>query len=221
MGIYFGQNNKMVFDCRDGSKVINSNCFTYYGLFNFDGNANILVRPVSTSDVSGNRAIKWKMWLDQESGYTACKVFCFWPSGTYSETCNIGLNNNEIIIQTKYLSTSLKYSLSGLSNNILNCEVKKSGETIDYFKVNDISLSSTGSGSFLGGNGDAWYISFAGLYLATIWDIRVIDSDTQILKDGFLGYPNGNTSNAWLNTVEGSSGETALTNPNGAGVRNL
>jgi uncharacterized protein (TIGR02145 family) len=26
MGIYFDQNNKMVFDCRDGAKVINSNC---------------------------------------------------------------------------------------------------------------------------------------------------------------------------------------------------
>jgi uncharacterized protein (TIGR02145 family) len=36
MGIYFDQNNKMVFDCRNGSKVMNNNCS--FALTDIDGN---------------------------------------------------------------------------------------------------------------------------------------------------------------------------------------
>jgi hypothetical protein len=201
MAIYFDQNNKMVFDCRDSSKVINNNCPTIPGLNNFDGNAYVLLRPGSTSNSSGNKTFKWDMWLDMESGYTSnTSVFCFWPASGY-QLFGVHLDNNHIFIDTNWSPmVSQGYPLSGFSSTILHCEVKKAGSSITYFKINSNSQISSGNGNF-GGSSNAWYIGYSApaLYNTTVWNISVINDDTSTETDKFIGYPAGNTAAAWVN----------------------
>lgn len=196
--------------------------YGYPGVFDFDGDAYILVRPGSTQDIMGNRRIRWNMWLDQSSGYTSyTKLFCFWPSSG-NDVFSVHLDDNQIVVATYYSSSCLKYPLSGYSGSILHCEVKKTGTSIIYFKINEVTQTSSGSGSF-GGNTNAWYIGFSDptLYNASVWNVQVINDDTLTMTNEFVGYPEGNTVDAWQNTKTGHPPNPSITNPNNTGTRNV
>ena len=209
---------------------LNSNT-TYNGLLDFDGND--VVRPGGGSptspyvpDVTGNRTIEFKMWLDT----SIWKNHSSFGSGIVNWTQQ---NASDYFVASFYDSTMRVYtneSGSGsasinldesLMNRILQFEIVKSrdailGGKVDSIKINGITQSLTSiTGIIMGIHASEIGEFSTNLYDAALWDIK-INSDSELMHY-WKGYPAGDQNSAWLDlagdpcTLNGTVGGTPTT----------
>lgn len=179
---------------------------TTLDVLQFDSSVVIVMQPAQTDviDVSLNKTIKWKMWLDTDTFPSIRNVvFNFWNSNNSLDSFIVSLRLSIIEIATFGSGDSFSYDISGLDNEILNFEVNKIEENIDTVKLNGQTLTSAGDVSLtlsqidsIGGYGG---ISIATARNLSIWDLEIYDGET--LLNNIKGYPNPDTSIAWKDLI--------------------
>jgi len=185
-----------------GKLKINPNV-TISGLLDFQGDD--YVQFSEDSSVTGNRTIKFNIWLDQDSGYSA-------GSGIIS----LGdISNDHIVASLEgsnmyfYTSTSgggtrNRYcSITGFDNQVLLVEITKSEESIDSVTFNGASQSLTNNilSKNTGGNDYVGRDVAGYLSNATVWNVEVVG------EFKVLGYPGGNLDSAWEDQIGTSDGD--------------
>jgi hypothetical protein len=154
MGIYFDQNNKMVFDCRNGSKVMNSNCPSTHNdwylpsLLELIG-MNTELYNHSVGNFSTN--VYWSSSEDPLSGATMAQIVNIILGTNASNTKNTNYGVRAI---RSFLDTNGKYALrdtgpaggfiyhiSGTSTNQLYFEAAPSDQSSSYIWSNITNLS--------------------------------------------------------------------------------
>lgn len=185
-----------------GKLKINPNV-TISGLLDFQGDD--YVQFSEDASVTGNRTIKFNIWLDQDSGYSA-------GSGIIS----LGdIRNDHIVASLEgsnmyfYTSTSgggtrNRYcSITGFDNQVLLVEITKSEESIDSVTFNGASQSLTNNilSKNTGGNDYVGRDVAGYLSNATVWNVEVVG------EFKVLGYPGGNLDSAWEDQIGTSDGD--------------
>jgi len=191
------------------------------GVMNWDGyDDNILLGqnvypqlPWMVPDMSGNKTIKFSMWLDT-SIYTEHSSFgagiVDWAVEDSSDYFAATLYNSQMRFYCGVPGNTYIDINNSHINKILNIEVGKSTNvadgSINYVKINGVEqsfnyLSGLGRG---GTQSDIGRFSSAVLYSAAVWDIKISDTDTEALEHYWKGYPNGNTNTAWEDLVDAS-----------------
>lgn len=196
------------------------------GVINFDGSDDYV--QISGLTVPSDCKIKFKLWLDKVTGFTDdMGIFDLGTAsgdGSHFITCNV--KNNLLGFYARIASgvyTPVQYSMSGLSNQILECVITKTGAAgITSFTINGVAQTQVASNPYGGINSNS-YIgqNGSGVFLKdiTIWDVRMTDlSDT--IQSQWNGQPNGNTNAAWADQV-GSTTAVVNGNPSTRSVGNI
>lgn len=187
---------------------------TINGLLNFDGSVWVKAIDVSVNpDIQGNRTIKWNMILDASLGTNSMTFLSIsnasledyqetfdgvflrnWTNGgwqVFADPCSNTSSLNNITVEPPEIY-----------GRAIRCEIKKETQKIIHFKVDDVSLAKisaapSGSASAQVEIGP----SNQGPFSATFWDLEIIDDDTSTLVNYWKGYPQGDTSAAWVDQV--------------------
>jgi len=176
-------------------------------------------------DLSGNKTVRWKMWMDSSAG----------ASGTLF---SIGANTNKIEIYTsgndircgnrnRIMSTQgEKYiSRANLAGYVLECIAVKTINEFLWFQIGgyssgDQNLGSSGTASSVSRFGADGITSpsagCAGMY---VWDIRVESSVGGTSLHNWSGYGTApNVDAAWVDTVGSENGTVLAGSP---GIKTL
>jgi hypothetical protein len=198
------------------SNIINVLLPLVVGVLNWDGLDDKVTFP-SHADLSGNKTIKFNLWLTKDSGFAENALFSLGASlnNIYvvldsSDQFRIGIADDITLGSTKW------YSITGLANQLLACEIIKTAHGITSFKINSIARTQVGMGnsnyptvySTIGVGGDG-VIDY--LVDAYIWDIVVVGVGS------WAGNPIGNIDASWVDGI-GSINGVVSGNPS---IRNL
>lgn len=184
------------------------------GLMNFDGINNYISFPDNTVDVTGDKTINLKLYIDS---FLNNNYMCYFAD--VSTDCFILGSSTSASNKLYFMSGAHGLFCTGMiidyatwMQQILNIEVTKSTRSIDQVKINGIVQSSEGNvqyseppkGTFIGRTNQSppTYT----LENATIWDIEIIG------ENYWKGYPNGNTDAAWIDLI-GSADGTVFGDP--------
>ena len=181
------------------------------GVADFNNN---FVTVISTGqggsdDFRRGAIFKWKMWLDNDSGY-ANDLFNL-DSSTGNPTGHL---KSWMIDSSLYISVVgiafNAYDISGLDNQILDCELTGGfGTYPQELKINNEvqagtntipSVTATG-GIYIGtGSLLVWGQNLDSLDNGTVWDIQT-ETSLGVPTHAWAGYPAGDTLGAWVDTI--------------------
>jgi len=163
------------------------------GLLDFDGSDDYIQYPLITIGV--NETITFSLYRKINDYTSDSGIFVFGDIGSNMIKCT--LKDTDIHFSTDAFPNQVKYSLNGLTEIELVCEVTKVGNTITNFTVNGSTLIQTGSTVF-SGIGANNFIGSSGVVLANnvlIYDVTIGSIFNTI------GYPAGNLNPAWEDTI--------------------
>jgi uncharacterized protein (TIGR02145 family) len=162
----------------------------------------------SNPDMSGNKAITFKLWLNKEKGYNKNGIFSLGvTSDTTFDNLYVVIDSNRIQVGIANDSTPGStnwYLLAGLSNMILDCEIVKTDSTISSFHINSVAQQPVKTGystqpatfSVIGASAkDSTFLNDA-----FIWDIGVNGVGL------WSGHPDGAADNAWKDKIGVANG---------------
>ena len=112
---------------------------TYAGVADFDTGDYVSISSSNEPDFYGETKLRWQMWLDNDSGYDNMGFQFLGIPGTGYQ---MFLLDSCIYIATSGTYTT-HFDITGFSNRILQCEVKRqgAGTYLDYFKINNVIQS--------------------------------------------------------------------------------
>lgn len=157
--------------------------------------------------IAGDKNIQFKLYLDNSSGYNFDGVVSFVNSDSdhfriFVDSASIYFfHNNDLSPYNRY------YDISTLDSQILEFSITK-----DATEFTDISLngSTITTLPYTGGISSS---AFSGIYTfgfngttgdnLSVWDVEIYDdpAGTNTLIHSWSGYPDGNTADAWKDTV--------------------
>lgn len=177
-------------------------------VMNWDINNNAITLT-GQPDLSGNKIITCDVWLNKESGFNVLSWFSLGAAPNNIVTFMIDDVLQIAVSGSTAFGGLLGYSLAGLSNKFLHCEIIKHPDHIDSFLINGVlqtpiltgTSSSETTVSRIGADGSATIGPDKYLKDMYIWHVGV---------DG-IGYWDGtglyaNTDSAWVDQVLGDDG---------------
>lgn len=183
---------------------------TYTGVADFNNtDVTIVVTGSGSDDFRRGSNFKWKMWLDNDSGYSN-DLFNF-ESSTGNPTGHL---KSWLLDSSLYLSivgiVYNEYDITGLDGQILDCELTGGfGSYPQELKINNevqtgynvIPTISTRGGVYIGScTLSVWGQNLDYLDNGTVWDVQT-ESSLGVPTHAWTGYPAGNTLGAWVDTV--------------------
>ena len=192
-------------------------------LARFDASSSVEITYSASAQFDGTQRYKFMMYLDATSGYN-CGVF--WFHGV-NDDIMCYLIDSSLYLSGKYAPlyyTGFPIIDLDLCNKKLYCEIlRTTGQTyVTSFTVNGSTLSGT-SAYWSGGGaesrssiGEIVGATYGGIPLGqwfdkgSIWDVRIYSS-VGTLTHRFKGYPEGNATAGWADTV-GSFNPTVAVN---------
>lgn len=184
---------------------------TYTGVADFNNNAVTIIATSNggNDDFRRGSIFKWKMWLDNSSGYTN-DLFVL-DTSTASAGQLIGwLFDSSLYLSIIGIAYNM-YDISGLDSQILDCELNGGfGSYPNELKINNVVQSGTNtvpsdysdhSGVYFGeAITTVFGVTLDDLDNATLWDIQA-ETSLGVPTHAWAGYPAGDTSAAWVDTV--------------------
>lgn len=175
-------------------------------VFNFDGAGEYIDLGSLSYDASTDKTIYFNMWIDTSEGHTNETVLHFLSAG--SDYFKFRLDGSLFKIQPGALGGGAQYYIEGHTEKIINCEVSKSSNVVNYFKINGVEQTDVGEQN-LGGGSSGWYIGNGQndiLNNATVWDIKIYDVNSGQYLHQWDGYPNPTSDSAWVDKVGSKNG---------------
>lgn len=181
---------------------------TISGLLVFDGVNDYVSFPDAVgTNIQGDVTVKWKMYLNQDNFSTRTTLFYFKSDGV-SDFLNAFFDGSSITFwASTNVSSNAAYSISGLTDSILECELVKTTSEIVSFSVNGVALTRDINGTGIANDGN--YIGYSILYgylsNTFVWDFEIYNSSNTLIHS-WSGQPSGNLSTAWIDQIGSSNG---------------
>ena len=195
---------------------------SYDGVLVFDGSTRILLYSGENDDIRFDKNVRWKMYLDQETGWSSQWLLAFWGINAQTDLLRCVLDGSLFYITAgPWTSTFARsFPLAELSNKELSIEVDKREFYLNYVKVNGVTQTLTATSNSYSNPIAGWQLGNKDntigpntLSKASIWDLEVYDTSTagSPLIHYWKGYPNGNTDGAWTDDVSTWDGDVITT----------
>lgn len=185
---------------------------TYTGVADFNNNSitMIVTGQGGSDDFRRGSNLKWKMWLDNDSGFSNDLFLLDNSSGNPTGHLKGWLFDSSLYLSIIGIAYNM-YDISGLDNQILDCELTGGfGSYPEELKINNEVQSGTNlvpsgysdhGGVYIGeAIITAFGVTLDNLDNATIWDIQA-ETSLGVPTHAWAGYPAGNTLGAWVDTV--------------------
>ena len=187
---------------------------TYTGVADFNNNAVTIISTESggSDDFRIGAIFKWKMWLDTDTGFSNDLFIFDNSSGGVTGHLQGWFFDSSLYLGIVGIAYNM-YDISGLDNQILDCQLISSYDSYPYpheFKINDAIQNGTNvapsghtdhSGVYVGEAITSVYgVTLDDLDNGTVWDIQT-ETSLGVPTHAWAGYPAGDTIGAWVDTV--------------------
>ena len=196
---YITYQNKML---QSGNKYVSKIAAPIVsGVINFQTLSD-KIEFASQPDVTGNKTFTTNLFIGSSASemqiglMNASNDFLFI---SYTISADTGANK-VLTVNTKNSPPGVirqYYNIDSYLNQIITLEIIKTSSSITSVKINNNTLTKIGDGYF--NNGGSSLKTIAGQYYS-IWDVEIAGVAQ------WVGYPNGNTSGAWEDTIGSNDG---------------
>jgi hypothetical protein len=192
-----------------GSSVITDWDAELVGVADFLGTGYISL--ASVPDLSGTKNIEFYMWLDDiVYDGTTRRIFSWGNGDDYLLVSVTGSTDRPLlIIQCSSAANSGKnYLLDDYVGQPLFCRIEKTTQSIDAFRINGNLINPDSLNNYVTITNQSYIGAFSGGQLLSniyVWDISILT------VANWIGYPNGDTSAAWVDNIGSNDGTASGT----------